>query len=124
MSILQDYITKQIEDNITKGIYDSTNLLWVKTVKDHKDILVDEGSFIEIVEFEKNISFRYNLKNFIDTKIEQKNSNIKDKNAYWIIMILNNFKDDTDFINKNVIYVPNETTITGLYNEFNNAVLD
>ena len=123
MSALQNFI-KDKSKQINNSIYDSTNLKWSKAIKDHKDILIKRGSFIEIVDFEKNISFRYNLKYFIDTKVIQGNSNIKNSNALWIIMILNNIRDDNDFINKKYIYVPNERELINLHKEFNNDVIE
>ena len=123
MSTLQNFI-KDKSKQINNSIYDSTNLKWSKAIKDHKDILIKRGSFIEIVDFEKNISFRYNLKYFIDTKVIQGNSNIKNSNALWIIMILNNIRDDNDFINKKYIYVPNERELINLHKEFNNDVIE
>ena len=77
-----------------------------------------------MVDFEENITFKYNLKNYIDIKLAQGNSYIKDKNVYWLIMILNDFKDDNDFIDKKMIYVPNVSIVNNLYDEFNNVTLD
>ena len=114
---LQEYIKSKEDENIN-SIYDARNLKWKRTIIDHKDYLIRIGSFIEKVNFEKNISFKYNLKYFIDIKVLEKNSNIKRNEVLWIVKILNDIDDDNDFINKDFIYVPNIEILNDLYEQF------
>ena len=122
MSTLQNYLNDASEKR-GSGIYNNTDLRWVRVIKDHREILIKTGSYIELVEFEKNISFKYDLKNFIEKNIVRGASNIKNNNAMWIIMILNNIRDDSDFVDRDFIYVPNEEEIRSLYDEYTDNVI-
>lgn len=110
-------LSERLQYRISKQGFDDTDKEWLLFLKDHKDqILLD--SLVMIINDSKKTQYEYHLRWFLEDqgiRLDMLN----------VIMMLNNILQESDFVNIERLYIPNEQKLQELrtqYTQFKRSI--
>lgn len=106
---------KEKHKNLLFKTDDENYSLWKQFVIDHLDLIKAKSEYTEFSE-QTMYHLKYRLKNYL-------NRLGYNQDMIWIIYLLNNIDNETDFINLPGIYIPNYQYLKNLLKDFNSYIL-
>lgn len=99
-------------DELTQRLDSLSNLdpNWKQFVIDHKKVILDEGSIIDITDEDRS-KYKFKLDHFL----RDKNSSIS---IDWIVKLINDLDQYEDFTKLSNIIIPNHSSVVTLYRKY------
>lgn len=106
LATLMDQLTVKGSEN---GL-DDTDIEWTLFIQDHKTIIL-EGSYVIFINNSTMTQYEHHLRWFLaDNQI--------DKDLLDIVMLINNFTQESDFANMDKLFIPDKNQLITLRKQY------